>query len=112
MIDCNCSICIRVSASSRHQRRNDCPICGLSTNGKTKNAYIWVYLQGDQTAVEGREHLSYRIWNQKVSRKSFCKYCGVHLFNEANPISGKLHCSSSVLLTTRLPFRPLLQHKP
>lgn len=73
-------------------------------NNKSKNAYIWIYLQGDQTAVEGRDSLSYRVFNRGYSRKAFCKHCGVHMFNERNPLTGKslsiTSCSEAAVLSS------------
>lgn len=39
--------------------------------------------------ILGRENISYYVFNTKVERKGFCKHCGVQLFNEENPLSGK-----------------------
>lgn len=63
IVECNCSICMR-------------------------GAYIWIYLPKDQSVVQGGESLSYYVFNNAVLRKAFCKRCGVHLFNEANPLTG------------------------
>lgn len=64
IVECNCSICMR-------------------------GAYIWIYLPKSQSIVQGSENLSYYVFNNAVLRKAFCKACGVHLFNEANPLTGK-----------------------
>lgn len=65
IVECNCSICMR-------------------------GAYVWIYLPKGQSTVEGSENLSYYVFNNAILRKAFCKRCGVHLFNERNPLSGML----------------------
>lgn len=49
----------------------------------------------EETAIEGREHLSYRVFNKGVVRKAFCKHCGVHVCNEPNPLTGEQSSSLS-----------------
>lgn len=78
IVDCNCSICVR-------------------------NAYLWVYPRVDQSAVSGREHLSYRVFNSGFNRKAFCKHCGVNMWNEANELTGKPLCMGQ-------PHRPFITH--
>lgn len=63
IVECNCSICMR-------------------------GAYVWIYLPKAQSSVDGSENLSYYVFNNAILRKAFCKLCGVHLFNEANPLPG------------------------
>lgn len=64
IVECNCSICMR-------------------------GAYVWIYLPKAQSIVDGSEELlSYYVFNNAILRKGFCKCCGVHLFNEPNPLSG------------------------
>ncbi|KAF3767774.1 hypothetical protein M406DRAFT_345618 [Cryphonectria parasitica EP155] len=62
IVDCNCSIC-------------------------TRGAYIWIYPHKDQSVVQGREHLSYRIFGYGIERKAFCKHCGVHICNEPSELT-------------------------
>lgn len=65
IVQCNCSICIR-------------------------GAYVWIYLPKSQSSIQGSENLCYYTFNNAVLRKAFCRSCGVHLFNEANPLTGTL----------------------
>lgn len=55
----------------------------------TQGAYVWIYPPKEDTVIEGREHLAYNVFNTTVSRKAFCRHCGVHICNEANPLTGK-----------------------
>lgn len=50
---------------------------------------MWVYPPKEASVIEGREHLSYRVFNNNILRKPFCKHCGVHICNEPNPLTGK-----------------------
>lgn len=63
IVECNCSIC-------------------------TRGAYVWIYLPKNQSIVQGIENISYYLFNKAILRKAFCRFCGVHLFNEANPLTG------------------------
>lgn len=54
-----------------------------------QGAYVWIYPPIEDTVIEGREHLSYNVFNTTVSRKAFCKHCGVHICNEPNPLTGR-----------------------
>lgn len=56
---------------------------------QNKGAYVWVYPPIEDTVIEGREHLSYNVFNTTVSRKAFCRHCGVHICNEPNPLTGE-----------------------
>lgn len=49
---------------------------------QNKGAYVWIYPPLEDTVIEGREHLSYNVFNTTVSRKAFCRHCGVHICNE------------------------------
>lgn len=62
IVECNCSICAR-------------------------GGYVWVYPPREASVIEGREHLSYRVFNNNILRKPFCKHCGVHVSNELNPLT-------------------------
>lgn len=55
----------------------------------SKGGYVWVYPPREASVIEGREHLSYRVFNNNILRKPFCKYCGVHVSNELNSLTGK-----------------------
>lgn len=94
IVECNCSICMRVGFSpllpnllptrNPEQLARQCAWL-IPTQG----AYIWIYPRIEETAIEGREHLSYRVFNKGVVRKAFCKHCGVHVCNEPNPLTGE-----------------------
>ncbi|ROW09624.1 hypothetical protein VMCG_02593 [Cytospora schulzeri] len=58
----------------------DCSVCA-------RGGYVWVYPPSENSVIEGREHLSYRVFNNSALRKPFCKHCGVHICNESNPLS-------------------------
>ncbi|KUI54895.1 Centromere protein V [Cytospora mali] len=62
ILECNCSICAR-------------------------GGYVWIYPPKENSVIEGREHLSYRIFRSRILRKPFCKHCGVHICNESNPLT-------------------------
>lgn len=53
---------------------------------------MWIYPPIEDTVIEGREHLSYNVFNTTVSRKAFCRHCGVHICNEPNPLTGEQTC--------------------
>lgn len=63
-----------------------------------KGAYVWIYPPIEDTVIEGREHLSYNVFNTTVSRKAFCRHCGVHICNEPNPLTGKHFFLTTLLL--------------
>lgn len=51
---------------------------------------MWVYPQKQDSVIEGREHLSSSVFNTGVLCKPFCKYCGVHVCNDHNTLTGTL----------------------
>lgn len=57
---------------------------------------MWVYSQRQDSVIEGKEHLTNRVFNTGVLSKPFCKHCGVHICNDLSPLTGKLdmdrHC--------------------
>ncbi len=38
-------------------------------------------------ALQGTENLTYYVFGSGLSRKAFCRRCGLHLVNELNPLS-------------------------
>ena len=53
---CNCSVCTKISPTSR------------------------IVKPGAFKLLQGEEHCSVYEWGFKVSRRFFCKHCGVHCF--------------------------------
>ncbi|PSR80658.1 glutathione-dependent formaldehyde-activating enzyme [Coniella lustricola] len=60
ILECNCNYCVR-------------------------GGQIWGYLDKDQAAIHGAEHMTYYMFNLQVLRKGFCKHCGVNVVNEVAP---------------------------
>lgn len=108
IVECNCSICMRVGFSHFPplipKTNSEQLACRCAWLTPTQGAYVWIYPRMEETAIEGREHLSYRAFNKGVVRKAFCKHCGVHVCNEPNPLTGE----QSSTLPGSFPLRPLL----
>ncbi|EFX03791.1 glutathione-dependent formaldehyde-activating gfa [Grosmannia clavigera kw1407] len=72
---CHCGA-VRMSLRSK-------PLETLDPTGKIGHigGYIWIYPTKDQSAVQGEDNLTHYSFANHVDRKSFCRTCGVHLFN-------------------------------
>lgn len=84
--ECNCSVCMRVGLPCGVPNKPACQCAWLTL---IQGAYVWIYPPIEDTAIEGREHLAYNVFNTTVSRKAFCRHCGTHICNEPNPLTGK-----------------------
>ncbi|GKT48667.1 centromere protein V [Colletotrichum spaethianum] len=74
IIDCNCSICERVS---RYPDRVH-----------AHNAYIWVKPDADQLVLSGEDdNIGRYTFSHRILAKTFCKTCGVPLTNQFNPLT-------------------------
>lgn len=74
----------------------------------SKGGYVWIYPPTVNSVIEGREHLSYRVFNNNGLRKAFCKHCGVHISNEGNPLTGKLGKTLTSVILPKFITWPLL----
>lgn len=89
MIECNCSICERVSHAQDPPLPLFFHLFYVSLYGSNiwgaQNAYLWVYPQTDQVVLAGREEdiARYRF-NHEMLAKPFCRTCGVSMSNPVN----------------------------
>lgn len=81
--ECNCSACSRVSFQKAVAAQDVWLIC-------TQGAYIWIYSRMEDTVIQGEENLDYLLFNTNITRKAFCRHCGVHICNTPSPLTGEL----------------------
>lgn len=62
-------------------------ICECNCSACARGAYIWIYPQKEDTVIQGEENLEYLIFNTKITRKAFCRHCGVHICNAPSPLT-------------------------
>ncbi|KAG8166502.1 hypothetical protein KVR01_002191 [Diaporthe batatas] len=62
-------------------------ICECNCSACSRGAYIWIYTRMEDTVIEGEENLDYLLFNTKLTRKGFCRHCGVHVCNAPIPLT-------------------------
>ncbi|POS77371.1 glutathione-dependent formaldehyde-activating enzyme [Diaporthe helianthi] len=62
-------------------------ICVCNCSACSRGAYIWIYPRIEDTVIDGEENLEYLLFNTNVTRKGFCRHCGVHICNAPSPLT-------------------------
>lgn len=62
-------------------------ICECNCSACSRGAYIWIYSRMEDTVIEGEENLDHLSFNTNITRKTFCRHCGVHICNTRTPLS-------------------------